>query len=94
MYLHKDSYRYGRNTPHWSLKVWNQKRNQKIILASFEHFQKLYWRSYGYLYNLYINIIMGVAGLIFEPHPPNFEIQYFEDVQMVIFFISLLVSDF
>ena len=22
--LIKDSYRYGRNTPHWSLKIWNQ----------------------------------------------------------------------
>ena len=28
---------------------------------------------------------MGVAGLIFEPHPPNFENQYnFEDVQMML----------
>ena len=43
--LCKDSYRYGRNTPHWSLKIWNQERYQKIILASFEHLQKLYWFS-------------------------------------------------
>ena len=28
---------------------------------------------YGYLY---IKIKMGVAGLIFKPHPPNFENQY------------------
>ena len=27
---------------------------------------------------------MGVAGLIFEPHPPNFQNQYnFEDAQMM-----------
>jgi hypothetical protein len=28
---------------------------------------------------------MGVAGLIFEPHPPNFENLYnFKDVQMML----------
>ena len=40
---------------------------------------------------------MGVAGLIFEPHPPNFENQYsLRDVQMMLkrFLITLLVSDF
>ena len=41
---------------------------------------------------------MGVAGLIFEPHPPNFANQYnfwrcSKDVQMI-FLISLLVSYF
>ena len=43
--LLKDSHRYGRNTPHWYLKIWNQQRNNEIILASFEHPQKLYWFS-------------------------------------------------
>ena len=42
---------------------------------------------------------MGVAGLMFEPHPPNFENQYnFYNwgVQMMLndFLISCLVSDF
>ena len=31
------------------------------------------WQKYG---NLYIKTKMGVAGLIFEPHPSNFENQY------------------
>ena len=31
------------------------------------------WRIYGYLY---IKTKIGVAGLIFEPHPPNFENVY------------------
>ena len=40
---------------------------------------------------------MGVAGLMFEPHPPNFENHtIFEDVKKVLkcfFFISLTVLD-
>ena len=36
-HLGKDSYRDGRNTPHWFSKIWNQQRYQKIILTSFEH---------------------------------------------------------
>jgi hypothetical protein len=40
---------------------------------------------------------MGMAGLIFEPHPPNFENQYnflrcLNDAKMIL--TSLLVSDF
>ena len=31
------------------------------------------WHIYGYLYS---KTKMGVAGLIFEPHPPNFENLY------------------
>ena len=43
------------------------------------------WRIYGYLN---VKIKMGVAGLIFEPHPPNFENQYnfwrcLNDIKMI-----------
>ena len=46
-------------------------------------------RIYGYLY---IKTKMGVAGLIFEPHPPNFENQYnfwrcSNDAKMIFWFL-------
>ena len=33
--LDKDTYRYGRNTPLWSLKIWNLLINQKIKMFNW-----------------------------------------------------------
>ena len=39
------------------------------------------WRIYGYLH---FKTKMGVAGLLFEPRPPDFENLYtFKDVQII-----------
>ena len=38
---------------------------------------------------------MGVAGIIFEPHPPNFEIYTtFKDVQMMLKIFFLIFTGF
>jgi hypothetical protein len=50
-----------------------------------------YWRIYSYLYS---KNKMGVTGLIFEPHPPNFENLYKFLRCSNDFLIPLLVSDF
>ena len=58
----KDSYRNERNTA--SLQFWKSETSRDI---------KQIWRIYGYLY---FKTKMGVSGLMFEPHPPNFEKLY------------------
>ena len=103
-------YRYGWNTPTLIiLKICFQWRNQKNIWTSSkvvlickisQKRRGLYlqnWRIYGYFYS---KTKMAVAGLIFEPHSPNFENQYnfwtwyiFKWYQND-FLISLLVSNF
>jgi hypothetical protein len=45
-------------------------------------------------YRVTVKIKMGLAGLIFEPGPPNFEDQYNFLRCSSDFLISLLVSDF
>ena len=42
-------------------------------LQSTTEIQLQNWQIYGYLY---FKTKMGVAGVIFEPHPPNFENLY------------------
>ena len=62
--------------------IWNPKRRQSY--PTWPHYDQA---LYGYLY---IKTKIGMAGLIFQPHPPNFENQYnfcSNDPEMIFWFL-------